>query len=89
MPMNLCVAFKTNVIYYWVSGVRIRCLKREQKACFESFVLKLVKRNGEVVSGPVVQLVRALSWYAKVVGSVPSQGTYMTTNECINKWNSK
>ena len=61
MPMNLCVAFKTNVIYYWVSGVRIRCLKREQKACFESFVLKLVKRNGEVVSGPVVQLVRALS----------------------------
>ena len=61
MPMNLCVAFRTNVIYYWVSGVRIRCLKREQKACFESFVLKLVKRNGEVVSGPVVQLVRALS----------------------------
>ena len=61
MPMNLCVAFKTNVIYYWVSGVRIRCLKIEQKACFESFVLKLVKRNGEVVSGPVVQLVRALS----------------------------
>ena len=35
----------------------------------------------------IAQLVTASSQYAKIAGSIPSQGTYMQepTNECINK----
>ena len=40
--------------------------------------------------GQVAQLVRAPSRHAKVMGSIPDQGTYKkSTNRCINKWNNK
>ena len=37
----------------------------------------------------VVQLVRVSSQYAKVVGLIPDQGTYMqeSINECMTRWN--
>ena len=36
-------------------------------------------------------LIRVSSPYAKIVGSIPGQGTYIqeSTSECINKWNNK
>ena len=39
------------------------------------FHLEAIK-NKETGPGQVAQLVRATSWYAKVAGSIPGQGTY-------------
>ena len=47
-------------------------------------------QQGPLAPGQVAQLVRAWSGYAKVMGSIPSQGHIQElTNECINKWHNK
>ena len=54
---------------------------------------KIIFKKPNRNSGQVAQLVRVAGWYAKVVGSIPGQGTYKnqpanaqisgTTNQCF------
>ena len=67
-PYTEYTSQSTNV---YGSGNGMYCCVNSYVSYFDKSLLKVI-----ALPGQVAQLVRALSWYAKVAGSIPGQGTY-------------